>query len=67
MFFRIDEKTLKDAIENQKKREEAAAKSAAATFEYDGHKLKFTDLPDGSVIVDADPPLVKEVKENTSE
>ena len=66
MFFPINEQVLKDIIENQKKRE-AEAKAAPPQFEYDGHKLKFTDLPDGSVIIDADPPLVTEVKETSSE
>jgi hypothetical protein len=66
MFFHINEKTLKDIIEQQKKREEAAA-NAEPVIEYDGHKLTFVDLPDGSVIMDSNPPLVKELKENTSE
>lgn len=67
MFFSVDEKTLKDIIENQKKRESQQAADAAASFEYDGHKLTFTDPPNGSVIIDSDPPLVTGVKEETSE
>lgn len=66
MFFKFDEKTLKDAIENQRRRE-AEAQANAEKFEYDGHKLKFFTAADGSLVVDADPPLVTEVKENTSE
>jgi len=66
MFFHINEKTLKDIIENQKQRE-AEKVQAEPTIEYDGHKLKFIDLPDGSVIIDADPPLVTEAKEASSE
>ena len=60
MFFRFDEKTLKDAIDNQKKREEAV--KAEESFEYDGHKLKFLKGRDGSVIIDAEPSLIKEVE-----
>jgi hypothetical protein len=66
MFFQFDEKTLKDAIENQKRRE-AEAKANEPKFEYEGHKLKFFHAVDGELIVDADPPLVTEVKEKTSE
>jgi hypothetical protein len=65
MFFHINEKTLKDVIENQKKRdEEAFGKSGTQKQgpEYDGHALRFLTGFDGSIIIDAEPSLVKEVE-----
>jgi hypothetical protein len=59
-FFHIDEKTLKDIIEQQRNRE--AKRETGQTYEYDGHKLKFMTGIDGSIIIDAEPPLTKVVE-----
>jgi hypothetical protein len=61
MFFHLDEKTLADIIANQSKREKQASEKQP-TFEYDGHVLKFYGGRDGSVVVDATPPLIKVVE-----
>lgn len=61
MFFKFDEKTLKDMIDNQRAREKAA-KDAAPKYEYDGHALTFFNGVDGSVLIDSNPPLVKVVE-----
>ena len=60
-FFHINEKTLKDIIENQQKRDKEAFEKSG---EYDGHKLTFMQGFDGKLIVDANPPLIKEVEHN---
>jgi hypothetical protein len=65
MFFHINEKTLKDVIENQKKRDEQAfGKSGTVNqgHEIDGHVLQFFQGVDGSVIIESTPPLIKEIE-----
>lgn len=60
-FFHINEKTLKDIIENQKKRDKEAFEKSG---QYDDHKLTFLQSFDGKAIIDSDPPLIKEVEHN---
>lgn len=64
MFFNFNEKTLKDLIDAQNQRTQEAAEKAKANpeLEYDGHKIKILQGRDGSVIVDAEPSLIKEVE-----
>jgi hypothetical protein len=66
MFFQFNEKTLKDAIENQRKREkeEKPHKPAqpAPDLEYEGHVLTIVRGADGSTLIDSNPPLTKVLK-----
>lgn len=61
MFFKLDEKTIADIIANQKKREQKAEETKPV-YEYDGHVLKFYMGRDGSTVVDATPPLIREIE-----
>lgn len=70
MFFSsngFNEKTLRDIIENQRKREEALKQEQPKPgLEYDGHVLQIFQGLDGSTLIEATPPLIKEIEGDKS-
>jgi hypothetical protein len=64
MFFHVNEKHLADIIANQLAREQQEIKDKEAKAEYDGHSLTFLQGRDGLTVIDAEPPLTKEVEDN---